>query len=567
VSYLVNAPERFRAETISGFLRTHGHEITSVDGGVLRRRHGEHNKVAVVIGGGSGHYPAFAGFVGHGLADGAVMGDVFASPSATQIAEVARAVDTGAGVVLCYGNYTGDVLNFSLAEQRLSRAGIDCRTVRVTDDILSASPSESHRRRGVAGDLVVFKIAGASAERGDVLEAVASVAERANRRTRTMGLAFSGCTLPGMSEPLFSIPRGRMAVGMGIHGEPGLREVDRPPARELARMIVTTLAEEGEPLRGARVAVVVNGLGSVSMEELFVLFQDVAAELDETGAFLIAPAVGQFATSFDMAGVSVTLTWLDDELEHLWCAPCTSPGFSRADSAWVSSPDEEPTRRRVSPLTTLPTDDFAPTTGRADPLVWRMLDAARRSIDEHAVVLGQLDAVAGDGDHGIGMQRGLTAAAAAARGVISSREALQRAGDAWADTAGGTSGALWGIILGSLASHVTTDPLTLTDVAEGWASARDAVERAGGATRGDKTLVDALAPFADEIGSDPSRDLVSSWCTAVIAAQKGAEGTADLLARRGRARTHGESGRGHPDPGAVSFALVVDAMQSAWGEQ
>jgi D-erythrulose 4-kinase len=241
VSYLLNDPARFADEMIDGFVAAHGSLVRRVEGGVARRSGTPTGQVAVVVGGGSGHYPAFAGLVGQGLAHGAAMGNVFASPSAQQVHAVARAVAADAGVLLSYGNYAGDVLNFDQAQERLVGEGIPCRTVTVTDDISSAAAHERHLRRGVAGDLVVFRAAAWGSEQGRDLDGVWELADRANQRTRTLGVAFSGCTLPGAHEPLFTVPPGRMAVGMGIHGEPGVDEVAMPTADELARLLVGRL--------------------------------------------------------------------------------------------------------------------------------------------------------------------------------------------------------------------------------------------------------------------------------------------------------------------------------------
>lgn len=561
MTYLLNAPETFRSDMITGFVRAHASSVRAVPGGVIRAQAPSKAKVSVVIGGGSGHYPAFAGLVGEGLADGAAMGEVFASPSAAQIVDVARATSRGRGVLFCYGNYTGDVLNFSLAEQRLRHEGIACTSVRVTDDVMSGDATEKHRRRGVAGDLVVAKIAGAAAERGDDLATVATVAERANARTVTVGFGFSGCTLPGAAAPLFSISPGRMAVGMGIHGEPGLGEADLVNSDRLAQLMVERLAQEGDTLDGARLAVVVNGLGSVSLEELFVLFGGVARLLDEAGAIIVAPEVGEFVTSFEMAGASLTLTWLDDELEDLWRARVITPAFTRAEDRSVRYPESTnpvPAMQGESRLR----ETAEPALSGEPGLVTIILEAVQRAIDVNAEDLGRLDSVAGDGDHGIGMQRGIAAAVNATQNVASVRTALSLASEAWSDRAGGTSGALWGLILGSLANAMpeTGEPPTLRELADGWSDAAAAVARAGGAERGDKTLLDALGPFADELVARPDRSLQPVWSAAVEAARRGAQETSRLIARRGRARTHGAAGVGSPDPGAVSFALVVAAV-------
>ena len=232
---LFNDPTDFLDELVDGFVAASGRWVRAVPGGVVRSTRSPEPTVAIVIGGGSGHYPAFAGLVGPGLAHGAAMGNLFASPSTQRAYSVAKAADQGRGVLFSYGNYAGDVLNFDAAQDQLKAEGIDCRTVLVTDDIWSASPDEFEKRRGIAGDLTVFKVASAAAEEGASLDDVERVARHANDRTRSFGVAFDGCTLPGASEPLFTVPEGRMAVGLGIHGEPGIDETDIPTGGRASR--------------------------------------------------------------------------------------------------------------------------------------------------------------------------------------------------------------------------------------------------------------------------------------------------------------------------------------------
>ena len=215
---LFNDPDDFTSEALKGFARVHADAVELVDGGVVRRHRPDGPRVAVVIGGGSGHYPAFAGVVGPGLATAAVCGQVFTSPSAGQAYRVAAAAESGAGVLFSFGNYAGDVLHFAAAEEKLRAEGHDVRTVLVTDDIASAPLGEMEKRRGIAGDFAVFKVAGAAAERGFSLDDVERVAREANRRTRSLGVAFSGCTFPGSDKPLFTVPEGQMSIGLGIHG-------------------------------------------------------------------------------------------------------------------------------------------------------------------------------------------------------------------------------------------------------------------------------------------------------------------------------------------------------------
>ena len=280
-----NQPEDFATTALAGFSSIYARHVRPVRSGVVRSTATPEGKVAVVVGGGSGHYPAFAGFVGPGLADAAVAGDVFASPSTHLVANVCRRASRGGGVLLGFGKYAGDVLNFGLAAERLISEGIDVRVLPVTDDVASAPAEKANERRGVAGDLAVFKIAGAAAEAGMKLYDVERVAIKANARTVSFGVAFSGCTLPGASEPLFTVPKGRMGIGLGIHGEPGIDETDIVPADALARLLVGRLLGERPADCSGRVAVVLNGLGCSKYEELFVLWTGIEAELNSSACF------------------------------------------------------------------------------------------------------------------------------------------------------------------------------------------------------------------------------------------------------------------------------------------
>jgi dihydroxyacetone kinase len=565
MSYLLNEPSAFTDEMIDGFVAANRPWVRRTTGGVVRSAAPTEGQVAVVIGGGSGHYPAFAGLVGPGLAHGAAMGNVFASPSAHQVYAVAKTAHSGGGVLLSYGNYAGDVLNFDQAQARLIAEGIPCRTVTITDDVSSASPDELHKRRGIAGDLVVFKVAAAAAEAGADLDGVARVASRANDRTRSIGVAFSGCTLPGATEPLFTVPAGRMAVGMGIHGEPGIDEVDMPTADELAELMVSRLlAERPADAQGeARAVVLVNGLGSVKYEELFLLYGDIAKRLEAAGVTIVQPEVGELVTSFEMAGVSLTLFWLDDELEELWSAPASTPAFRKGarelDTADAASTDAIDDVDRI--------EAGSPESQACAETVVRALAAAKTAIDDNVDELGRMDAIAGDGDHGIGMQRGVTAAAAAAEDAFGqgagAGSVLEHAGDAWADRAGGTSGALWGLALRAVGQALgDQDAATPQTVAAGVRGAADEVVRFGKAQLGDKTLVDTLLPFADALESEAASadDIEHAWGAAAVVADRTSQATADLLPKMGRARPHAEKSVGTPDPGAVSMALIIRAV-------
>lgn len=571
---LFNEPSAFADEMIEGFVASHGRWVKRVSGGVVRNTRSTPDTVALVIGGGSGHYPAFAGLVGQGLAHGAAMGNLFASPSAQQVYNVAKAANNGAGVLLGYGNYAGDVLHFNQAQDRLRKEGIDCRSIAVTDDVSSAPLAERAKRRGIAGDLTVFKVAAAAAETGHSMDRIMAIAERANDRTRSFGVAFTGCTLPGADHPLFSVPAGRMAVGMGIHGEPGIGETDIPTADELAELLVSKLlteVPEGLETKGARVVPILNGLGSVKYEELFVVYRRVAQLLAGAGLEAVDPQVGELVTSFDMAGTSLTLFWLDDELETLWNAPADAPAFRRgavSAAALEASDGGEPADVELS----IP--DATEESRAGAVRVLAALGAAKAVVDANADELGRIDAIAGDGDHGIGMERGVRAAVEAAGDAVArgagAATTLHFAADAWADRAGGTSGALWGMALRAVGDAVgDTEAPDAGAVAAGVAGAAAAIMDFGKAKPGDKTLVDVLVPFRDALaaGVGAGRSLTDAWGAAATVAQQAAEDTAALLPLMGRARPHAEKSLGTPDAGAVSMALIVRAIHNTLTEQ
>ena len=563
MTHLHDDPTAFAATALAGYCDVFRQFVRAVPDGVVRSTATPDGKVALVIGGGSGHYPAFAGYVGPGLADAAVAGDVFASPSTRAVRDICARADRGGGILLGFGNYAGDVLNFGLAAERLRGEGIDVRVLAVSDDVASASAEEHEHRRGVAGDLAVFKIAGAAAEAGRPLDEVERIARLANARTRSFGVAFGGCTLPGAKQPLFSVPEGRMAIGLGIHGEPGIDEVPIPSAAELAAILVDRLLSEAPAHGGKRVAAILNGLGSTKYEELFVLWSAVASRLAKAGLTVVAPEVGEFVTSLDMEGCSLTLTWLDDELETCWLAPCDSAVLRRG--ATIAA---EPAAIRDEAEVAAKDYPEASAEGRAGGrciagVMAHLADILRDAEQE----LGRIDAQAGDGDHGQGMARGSAAAAAAAKEAAEAgagaSSVLAAAADAWADRAGGTSGAIWGVGLRSWSQSLGDDaPIDAGRLAAGAVAALSGVTRLGGAKPGDKTLVDALEPFARTLEAEVSKGsaLRAAWQAASDAATGAAKQTADLVPRLGRARPLAERSKGHPDAGAISLAMAARAV-------
>ncbi len=563
MTYLHDDPKSFAADALRGFSLAYSRFVRHAPGGVLRATPTPAGKVALVIGGGSGHYPAFAGYVGAGLADAAVAGDIFASPSTRGVARIARLANRGGGVLLGFGNYAGDVLNFGAAAQRLVAEGIDARILPVTDDVASAPAQTPSLRRGVAGDIFVFKIAGAAAEAGKTIDEVERLARLANARTISFGVAFRGCTLPGAREPLFVVPDGQMGIGLGIHGEPGISEEPIVSARALAKILVARLASEKPADASGRVAVMLNGLGATKYEELFALWLGIESELKARGLTIVAPEVGEFVTSLDMAGCSLTLSWLDQGLEDLWLAPTACAAFRRDGEVHRDAApaiEDADAEAQIAPSTSKPSQE----SGRC---IAAALSAVAKAMREAEAELGRLDAHAGDGDHGHGMSRGSAAASAAAdRAVAAGAGAatvLALAADAWGDRAGGASGALWGVALRAWSGAFSDSrPATSADIAKGAAAARDAIADLGGARIGDKTLFDALDPFARTLGREVAdgRPLAEAWRLAAEAAHRAALETAPLSPKLGRARPLAARSVGHPDAGATSLAICARAV-------
>ncbi|HUQ77247.1 MAG TPA: dihydroxyacetone kinase subunit DhaK [Patescibacteria group bacterium] len=323
---ILNDPERFVDEMLDGIVAAHPTELRRVgDRGIVRTSSPVADKVAIVTGGGSGHLPVFTGYVGRGLLDGAAIGEVFASPSADQMLEVTEAVSAGRGVLYVYGNYGGDVMNFDLSAELAGASGIEVRTVLAADDVASAPPDRADRRRGIAGMFLLFKVAGAAADRGDSLADVVAVVERAAGGLRTMGVALSPCTIPAAGVPTFELPAGEMEIGMGIHGEPGVRHGPLEPADQIADELVDAILADRSYDAGSRVAVLVNGLGATPKEELYILYRRVAQRLAEARIDVHRVWVGEYATSLEMAGASVSIMALDDELAALVDHPVATP--------------------------------------------------------------------------------------------------------------------------------------------------------------------------------------------------------------------------------------------------
>lgn len=562
MTFLVNDPADFPAQLADGFIAANKRYVRKVFGGAVRATKSRPGKVALVVGGGTGHHPAFAGWVGQGMADGVVFGNIFSSPSASQAASVARAANQGGGVLIAFGNYAGDVLHFGQAAETLKAEGIEAAIAVVTDDIASAPVEEIHKRRGICGWVTVFKCTGAAAEEGRSLQDVIAVFDKVNYRTRTLGVAFSGCTLPGAGGPLFTVPEGKMGVGLGVHGEPGIYDADLGTADDVAQVLVDGLLKDKPEGAGDRVIVLLNGLGSTTYEELFVTYGAVERMLGEAGVTVVDCEVGELTTSMDMGGVSLSLTWTDDEIESLWNTPCDTPAIRRGTVTQTELIDADALSEEAPELTV--GAKGTPESQAVAAAIVTGLDAVLSALKDQQEELGRLDAFAGDGDHGVGMVRGAENGLSAARQLEAegggAQTVLAGAGALWSERAGGTSGALWGGMLAAAAQVLgDSDPVDGRTHARAARAALDSLQRIGGAHLGDKTMLDAIVPAVEALEAEVAAgaSAADAWARAATVAEEAAQATAPMRPKIGRARPLAERSIGHPDAGAVSFAGIA----------
>ncbi|GLC31825.1 dihydroxyacetone kinase subunit DhaK [Clostridium omnivorum] len=329
---LINKPEDFARETIEGIIAAHSDSLKMVNDNfrcIVRADEKKPGKVAIATGGGSGHLPTFLGYVGYGLADGVTVGNVFASPSAECMYEVDKAIDNGAGVLHLYGNYGGDIMNFGMAKDMAEMDDIEVEEVLVTDDVASAPKGKEANRRGVAGLFYAYKIAGASAEKMHNLQEVKRLAQKAVDNTRTMGVALTPCIVPEVGKATFSIGENEMEIGMGIHGEPGIKRSELKPVDEVVEVMLNKILEDMTFEKGCSVSILVNGLGATPKEELYIAYKKAHSILEENGIKVYRPYIGEFATSLEMAGMSITLLKLDSELKELLDCNAYSPFFQQ----------------------------------------------------------------------------------------------------------------------------------------------------------------------------------------------------------------------------------------------
>lgn len=570
---LINHPDRLIEDLVEGMISAHP-DLLCVEGetgrAIVARNGPRDGKVGIVVGGGSGHEPAFAGYVGKGLADAAPLGNIFASPSPAQIMDAGFAADGGAGVLFLYGNYTGDVMNFGMAAERLAGHGIQVTSFVVTDDIASAPAEKAEERRGIAGDFFVFKVAGAAADQGLGFDEVRSAASRANAATRTMGVALSACVLPQTGRPNFELPLGEMEIGMGIHGEPGIKRGPAESADAVAGRLLAPIMDELELSAGDRVAVLVNGLGSTSLMELYLLHRRVATALSDRQIEIHKSWVGEYCTSLDMEGASISLMRLDPDLQGWLDHPCETPALRVGQSERYKATRPDLSRARVVPRGSQSIDrNTLKTEGDIGPDAFcGMMQAGAEAIFAARDELCALDGEIGDGDHGITMEIGWKAVldALAREGPeLTITELCDRISEAFLEAVGASAGPLYASGFQS-AGQAVSDRLNLDamSVAKWIDGLARGIATRGQTNLGEKTMLDVWRPAADA-ASARARDGASiGYClrAASDAGQASAVKTAGMISRKGRSKKLGERVLGHVDPGAQSAAILL----TAWAE-
>lgn len=550
---LINDPFDFVDESLEGFVHAHGRLVRRAGRRVVARRDGPvAGKVGVVIGGGSGHLPAFAGYVGRGGADAVPIGNVFASPPARPVLEATLAADGGQGVLYSYGNYAGDVMNFDRAAVRAGQQGIEVRTVLVTDDVASAPKGSEESRRGIAGGFFVFKVAAAAAEAGLDLAGVEAAARHANANVRTMGVGLSACTVPANGKPTFALAEDEAEIGLGIHGEPGVRKAKLPRADDVADELCAGILADLD-FAGRDAALLVNGLGATPLEELYVLHRRAVRVIREAGVNIVRSYVGEYVTSLEMAGASLSLLRLDDELLRFVDAPADCASFTQSEPAVL--PAGETGDREEQ-------DGDAAGTG-GDEAARALLTGLARRIEAEKDRLCDLDSAAGDGDHGVSMTIGMRSARRELerRAPRDAAAGFTAVADAFAEDVGASVGPLYDGVFRALAEAFTGNDLLSTAAwSRGFDAAATSIMATGGARPGDKTMLDAWHAAAGALRQALDAAAPQALEKAAAAAWRSVEETRDLLPRLGRASRLGERARGLADAGATSASILIEEL-------
>ena len=565
----INRPEDVVEEMLEGLVVLHGGTSRLAGHKVLVRADVEQVReqlVAVISGGGSGHEPAHAGYIGSGMLSAAVLGEVFTSPSSDAVFAAIRAASGKPGALLVVKNYTGDRLNFGLAAEMAHAEGIPVEIVTVDDDVALKGTAEMTGARGLAGTVFVHKLVGAAAAEGKSLAEVAAVGKAAVRALATMGVSFSAGTSPAVGKPSFELGEHEMELGLGIHGEPGVSRTEVQPADELTEMLLGQILCHGTFTPEKRVAVMVNNLGAATEMELAIVSRHAVSFVEGRGFTVERIYAGTFLSSLDMAGISISVLGVDDERLRRLDAATAAP-------AWPNLPKRTP-GRSDSQMKADPAPATGAAFGQAGGAWSEMGRTVRRAIEAacHALIgaeaeLTELDRITGDGDLGSSMERG-------AKRVLEQLESyplddisatLKAIGHTVRRELGGSSGPLYGVLF--LRCGTVLEVPVAVGIAR-WAAAVEqgsvAISELGGAQPGDRTMLDALDPFARTLkeGSE-TKPLRETLLAAVEAAERGVEATAQMKPRLGRSSYLGDRVLGHADPGARAVAIGLRAVYRA----
>lgn len=567
--------ENTAEQSFSGFLAAYRKYYKRIgEYTALQYRNARKDKVALVIGGGSGHEPLFIGYCGAGLADAVACGNICASPNPELIYETAKAVDSGKGVLFVYGCYAGDNLNFDMAEEMCRADGIRTAHVRVWDDFLSAPKERIFDRRGIAGDNFVIKIAGAACDAGLSFDEVVRVTEKARDQIRTIGVATSPGTLPGNDKPTFTLADDEMEFGMGLHGEPGIERTKMMTADKIVDRMYTELKKEMGLKAGDRIAVLVNGLGSTPLMELNVLYYDLHKLLKKDGLAVYDVEIKICCTCMEMGGFSITILPLDDELKKYYDMPCNSPYYTKGELMGAAAAldggaleeEEEPEfdETDVEPAAITRSKDGVLEVLSARDVKNMLLYTADRII-ANKPYLTEIDSAIGDGDHGIGMAGGMQKVKKKLAKMPETDNVyalFEAAGQAMLMSMGGASGVIFGsLYLAGAKGATAKECLTAEDLASMEKQSLVAIKERGGAEVGDKTMVDALSPAVDAMEKTKKDGLLAMLKAAEEAAKQGVENTKNYTAKFGRAKSLLERAIGHQDAGATSVYLIFRSMR------
>jgi dihydroxyacetone kinase len=581
---VINNPDRVVEDMLTGWLMAHADTVKAREDNprvVQRVQAPERGKVGIVTGGGSGHEPAFLGYVGDGLCDAVAVGEIFSSPTARSFLDAMRSADGGAGVACLYGNYAGDNMNVKMAMQMAAREGIVVQTVVANDDVPSAPKGDEAKRRGVAGEILMWKVGGAKAAMGGSLDEVIAVAQKAIASTRSIGVGLSACVIPAVGHANFKIEHGTMEVGIGHHGEPGIDVRATVSAAEMAEMMLNVVLPDLPFAAGDRVAVLVSGLGATPVMEQYILYGEVARRLQAQGITVAVNFVGNLFTSLEMMGVTLTLMKLDDELEACLKAPARSVGLTvagdlaagRAYSGVAAGQAAASSAPVAAQAAAAPRSVNGPAVALAGSgALVRDLIA---TIVEHRQFLSDIDGLIGDGDHGINMAKGFTGCgtrldALGAERAAQLPAALEQLSQALMDDIGGSMGPLYGnFFLGfvnTLEPHAQLDAELFGDAL---AAAVANVQGMGNAQVGDKTLIDTLVPARNAYraalaGGAGFADALQAMAET---AERGKDSTKDLQARIGRSARLGPRSIGVLDAGATSCWLILRTMAQSLQRQ